>query len=78
LGGGGGYYAHGRYGGAGLGGVLGLVLEMRRNTLETEEFESPLRTLEEQATPTMNSACPIPASFVSPAALQEAIANVDA
>jgi hypothetical protein len=26
LGGGGGYYAHGRYGGAGLGGVLGLVL----------------------------------------------------
>ena len=26
LGGGGGYYAHGLYGGAGLGGVLGLVL----------------------------------------------------
>ena len=26
LGGGGGYYAHDRYGGAGLGGVLGLVL----------------------------------------------------
>ena len=26
LGGGGGYYAHGMYGGAGLGGVLGLVI----------------------------------------------------